>query len=62
MRPVAPRPGAEAIRILVRAEKGGAGRLPDLPALVLNDAAGKPTLAADEVLRHARALPLVDIV
>jgi tRNA1(Val) A37 N6-methylase TrmN6 len=59
--PVAPRPGAEPIRVLVRAVKGGgAGRLPDAPVLVLNDDAGKPTEAAEAVLREARPLEFAD--
>lgn len=55
---VRPRPGAEAIRILVRAVKGGAGRLPDLAPLVLNDDSGKPSAAAEAVLREAMPLAL----
>jgi len=57
---VRPRPHAEAIRVLVRAVKGGAGRLPDLPALELNDDAGKPSSAAEAVLREAMPLALAD--
>ncbi len=56
--PVLPRPGAEAIRVLVRAVKGGAGRRPDLPALVLNEASGKSSAAAEAVLREAEPLAL----
>lgn len=59
--PVIPRPGAEAIRILVRAVKGGAGRRPDLPALELNDDTGKPSAAAEAVLREAKPLALADL-
>lgn len=55
---VKPRPDGEAIRVLVRAVKGGAGRLPDLPPLVLNDEAGRPSAAAEAVLREAGALAL----
>ena len=58
---VRPRPDAEAIRVLVRAVKGGAGRRPDLPALELNDDTGKPSAAAEEVLREARPLALADL-
>lgn len=57
---VRPRPDAEAIRVLVRAIKGGAGRLPELPPLVLNDEAGRPSAAAEAVLREARPLALAD--
>jgi len=60
--PVLPRPDAEAIRILVRAVKGGSGRLPDLPELALNDAGGKPSAAAEAVLREAKPLALAEIV
>lgn len=55
---VRPRPDAEAIRILVRAVKGGGGRLPDLGPLVLNDDAGKPSAAAEAALRAAMPLAL----
>ena len=58
--PVLPRPDAEPVRVLVRAVKGGAGRLPDTPALVLNDALGKPSQAAEAVLREAQPLALAD--
>lgn len=57
---VRPRPGAEAIRILVRAVKGGAGRLPDLAPLVLIDDAGNPSAAAEAVLRAAMPLALAE--
>lgn len=56
--PVLPRPGAEATRVLVRAIKGGAGRLPDLAPLVLNDESGRPSAAAEAVLREAMPLAL----
>lgn len=59
--PVRPRPDAEAIRVLVRAVKGGAGRRADLPALVLNDDAGRPSVAAEAVLREAQSLALTDL-
>ncbi|HWK94899.1 MAG TPA: methyltransferase [Pseudolabrys sp.] len=55
---VMPRPGAQAIRVLVRAVKGGAGRLPDPPPLVLNEEGGKPSVAAEAVLREANPLAL----
>jgi tRNA1(Val) A37 N6-methylase TrmN6 len=54
--PVLPRPDAEPIRVLMQAVKGSAGRLPDVPALVLNDDAGKPSAAAEAVLRAAQPL------
>ena len=58
--PVLPRPAADPIRVLVRATKGGAGRLPDRPPLVLNDAAGKPTRDAEDILRAALPLAMAD--
>jgi tRNA1(Val) A37 N6-methylase TrmN6 len=57
--PVYPRVGASAIRVLLRAVKAGQPAVPaDLPGLVLNDDNGKPTAAAEAVLRHAAALAL----
>lgn len=57
--PVLPRPDDEPIRVLVRAVKGHeAGRLADLPALVLNDGDGKPSRAAEAVLREVQPLAL----
>ncbi|MBS0533024.1 MAG: methyltransferase [Proteobacteria bacterium] len=56
--PVLPRPDAGAIRVLVRAVNGGAGRLPDYPPLALNDAGGKPTQAVEDILRMAQPLPM----
>jgi tRNA1(Val) A37 N6-methylase TrmN6 len=59
--PVLPRPEAAAIRILVRAVKGGAPALRIVPALVLNDSDGRPSAAAESVLRGGEALPLAAI-
>jgi tRNA1(Val) A37 N6-methylase TrmN6 len=59
--PVLPRPGAEPIRILVRAVRGAAGGLTDLPGLALNDASGSPSAAAEAVLRAGGVLPLAEI-
>jgi tRNA1(Val) A37 N6-methylase TrmN6 len=57
--PVYPRAGAPAIRVLVRAIKGGKSTArADLPGLVLNGDDGKPTGAAEAVLRHAEPLAL----
>jgi tRNA1(Val) A37 N6-methylase TrmN6 len=56
--PVHPRPGVPAIRVLVRAQKGGEAPLALLPGLELNDVKGKPSAAAEAVLRGAEALPL----
>lgn len=59
--PVLPREGTAAIRVLVRAVKGGRGRVADYPALVLNDAQGKPTAAAEAVLRGGEALKIAEV-
>ncbi len=56
--PVYPRPERPAIRILVRAEKSGQGAPAELPGLMLNDAQGRPTPAAEAVLREAQPLAL----
>jgi tRNA1(Val) A37 N6-methylase TrmN6 len=58
--PIYPKPGAPAIRILARAIK--ASRAPPvlLPGLVLADAEGRPTMAAEAVLRGGASLPLAD--
>jgi tRNA1(Val) A37 N6-methylase TrmN6 len=56
--PVHPRPNEPAIRVLVRARKGSRAPLTIYPGLILNDEAGRPTEAAEAVLRDAVALPL----
>jgi len=57
--PVLPRPGAPAIRVIVRAVKGGQGPQAVLPGLALNDAANKPSAEAEAVLRAGDALRLI---
>jgi tRNA1(Val) A37 N6-methylase TrmN6 len=59
--PVLPREGADAIRVLVRAVRGGKGPEIAYPALALNDVQSKPTVAAEAVLRGGAALPLAEI-
>jgi tRNA1(Val) A37 N6-methylase TrmN6 len=59
--PVHPRPGVPAIRVLVRAQKSGQAPPALLPGLELNDANGKPSAAAEAVLRGAEALPLAKV-
>ena len=54
--PVHGREGQPAIRVIVRASKGARAPLALVPALVLNDAAGKPTAAAEEILRDAQPI------
>jgi tRNA1(Val) A37 N6-methylase TrmN6 len=55
--PVHGRGGQPAIRVLLRARKGSRAPLVLLPGLMLNDENGKPTAAAEAVLRNAEALP-----
>ncbi len=56
--PVFPRPGGAAIRVLVRAEKAARGSMRDYPGLTLNDHQGKPSAAAEAVLRGGGILAL----
>ena len=56
--PVHPRPNAAAIRVIIRAQKGGQGELTLLPGLELNDANGKPSSAAEAILRSGEPLSL----
>jgi tRNA1(Val) A37 N6-methylase TrmN6 len=58
IKPVYPHADKPAIRILVRAEKGSRAPLQLLPGLILNDLDGRPTAAAEAILRHAQPLPL----
>ena len=59
--PLWPGPGGRpAKRILVSARAGSRGPLRLLPGLVLHDAAGRYTPAAEAVLRHGEALALTD--
>ena len=54
--PVHGRAGAPAIRVLVNASKGSRAPLKLLAGLNLNDVAGRPTEAAEAVLRGAQTL------
>jgi tRNA1(Val) A37 N6-methylase TrmN6 len=56
--PVHPKPGAAAIRVLVRATKASRAPLALLPGFQLADADGQPTTAAEAVLRKGEALSL----
>jgi tRNA1(Val) A37 N6-methylase TrmN6 len=56
--PVYPKPGAAAIRVLVRATKGNRAPLALLSGFLLADADNKPTAAAEAILRAAEALSL----
>jgi tRNA1(Val) A37 N6-methylase TrmN6 len=56
--PVHPKPGAAAIRVLVRATKASRAPLALLPGFLLADADSKPTAAAEAVLRKGEALSM----
>ena len=56
--PVHPRADAPAHRLLLRAVKASRAPLTLLPALTLNDADGRPTAAAEAVLRHGEPIRL----
>ncbi|HEY6023681.1 MAG TPA: methyltransferase [Pseudolabrys sp.] len=58
--PVHPRPAVAAIRVLVRAVKGGRGAQASCPALVLNDERGHPTAEAEAVLRAGETLNIAE--
>ncbi len=58
--PVYPRPDAPAIRVLVRAVKSASGAMVTFPGLVLNDRLGKPSAAAEAVLRGAGTLAIAE--
>jgi tRNA1(Val) A37 N6-methylase TrmN6 len=53
--PILSRPNAPAIRIVVRAIKGSGGALTLWPGLLLNEQ-GRPTAAAESILREGAAL------
>jgi tRNA1(Val) A37 N6-methylase TrmN6 len=57
---VYPREAAPPIRVLARAVKGGQAGLIDYPGLTLNDEQGKPTAAAEAVLRGGETLKIAD--
>jgi tRNA1(Val) A37 N6-methylase TrmN6 len=61
IQPVHPKPNAAAIRILVRAVKDASAPLRLLPGVVLNGDDGRPTAAAEAVLRGGEALPLASL-
>lgn len=59
--PVHGEPGAPAIRLLVRAVKGGRAPAQILPGLMLNDESGLPSKQVQDVLAGADALPLATL-
>jgi len=58
--PIYPDPGAPAIRVIVRAIKGGRAPLVLCPGLFLNEGADKPSKMVQAVLRGELVLPLAD--
>ena len=56
IQPIHPKPDAAAIRIVVRAVRGSRAPLTLRSGLVLNDAGGRPSMAAEAVLRAAMPL------
>jgi tRNA1(Val) A37 N6-methylase TrmN6 len=59
--PVLPRSETPAIRVLVRAVKAGRGAQVDYPGLILNDEQGRPTAAAEAVLRGGETLSIAEL-
>lgn len=59
--PVHPRPGVDAIRVLVRAAKASRAPPAMSPALYLNDERGRPSPAAEAVLRNGEPLRFAGI-
>lgn len=59
--PLHPKPGAPAIRVLVRAVKQSRAPLTIYPGLILNEANGTLTALTDAVLRGTSTLPLADL-
>ena len=59
--PVHGDPGTPAIRILVRATKGGRAPTQIHPALMLNDESGVPNKQVQEMLAGKGALPLATL-
>ncbi|MGH6682958.1 MAG: tRNA1(Val) (adenine(37)-N6)-methyltransferase [Pseudolabrys sp.] len=58
--PVRPRADVPAIRVLVRAMKSTGGAPVAYPALILNEADGRPTAAAEAVLRGGETLGIAE--
>ena len=58
--PIYGKPSAPAIRVLARAIKGSRAPSTLHPGLLLADAEGRPTDAAEAVLRHGTVLPLAE--
>jgi tRNA1(Val) A37 N6-methylase TrmN6 len=58
--PVLPREMAPAIRVVVRAIKARGGPELAYPALILNDEHGRPTAAAEAILRGGKTLNIAE--
>jgi tRNA1(Val) A37 N6-methylase TrmN6 len=58
--PVYPKPNTAAIRVLVRAIKGGQAPLKLLPGLLLADGNNKPSEQAEAILRGNSALLMTE--
>jgi tRNA1(Val) A37 N6-methylase TrmN6 len=56
--PIHPKPASAAIRIIVRAVRGGSAPLTLWPPLVLNDAHGKPSAEAEAILRGGATIAI----
>lgn len=54
--PIHPKPDASAIRVIVRAVKGGRAPLILQPGLTLNDETGRPSTKIEQILRGSAAL------
>lgn len=61
IQPVHPKPGAAAIRVLLRAVRASRAPLVVLPGLLLNGEDGRPTVQAEAVLRDGGMLPLAEL-
>jgi tRNA1(Val) A37 N6-methylase TrmN6 len=59
--PVHAKPGAPAIRVLVRAVKASRAPFVLYPGLTLNDDNGRPSAAAEAILRDGALLPLAEL-
>jgi len=58
--PVLPREAAPAIRVVVRAVRASGGPQLTYPALALNDEHGRPTAAAEAILRGGKTLNIAE--
>lgn len=56
VRPVHPRPGAAAVRLILTGTKGSRAPVSILPGLVLQDSLGQPTPEAEAILREGQGL------